>query len=155
MINQYINISVSSTSLNMSLALRWADFTKSTSKSTSKTPVAERFETLRPFSRYLVMRGHDMIALPTRFLGACQKRLPLYIFYDIEIDELMNGALELCPKDGLTSVTVQVLFGLLVSTGLRPGEAVRSQNQEVRLDLGEIVIQKSKGWRHCLVPLSI
>jgi integrase len=118
------------------------------------TTVAKRFGTLRPFFRYLAMRGYDVTVLPTRCLGPRQKRLPPYVFSHTEIDELMQAALNLCPKNGLRAVTMATFIGLMVSTGLRPGEAVRLQREDVRLDISEIVIHNSKGWQHRLVPLS-
>jgi integrase/recombinase XerD len=138
------------TTLSLDLALRWANLTTSD----EATTVAKRFSTLRPFSRYLAMQGYDATVLPTRFLGPPQKRLPPYVFSHAEIDELMQAALELCPKNGLRAVTMATFIGLIVSTGLRPGEAVRLQREDVELDLGEMVIHNSKGWQHRLVPLS-
>ena len=139
-----------SVSLSVALALRWANMTKSGTEIT----VAKRFSVLRPFSHYLVMLGYDAVILPSHFLASTHRRFPPYIFSETEITELMKAALNLWPTNGLRPVTIQTLIGLLVSTGLRPGEAVRLQCQDVVLDLGEIAIQNSKGWKQRMVLLS-
>ena len=55
---------------------------------------------------------------------------------------------------GLRPHTMRILIGLLASTGLRPGEAVRLKQPEVKRTEGELVICGSKGWVRRLVPAS-
>lgn len=137
-------------SLSVDLALRWANLTKSDADIT----VAKRFGTIRPFSRHLAMLGYDAVILPSHFLVSTHRRLPPYIFSETEVTKLMVAALNLPPKNRLRPVTIKTLIGLQVSTGLRPGEAVRLQCQDVELDSGEIAIHNSKGWKQRLIPLS-
>lgn len=137
-------------SLSVDLALRWANLTQPDAAIT----VAKRFGAIRPFSRYLVMLGYDSVILPSHFLASIHRRLPPYIFSETEVAELMRSALNLPPKNGLRPVTIETLIGLLVSTGLRPGEAVRLQCQDVEVDSGEVTIHNSKGWKQRVIPLS-
>jgi len=137
-------------SLSIDLALRWANLTHSDADIT----VAKRFGVIRPFSRYLAMLGHDAVILPTHFLPSTHRRLPPYIFSETEVSELMSAALNLPPKSGLRPITIKTFIGLLVSTGMRPGEAVRLQCKDGELNSGEIAIHNSKGWKQRLIPLS-
>ncbi|MEI6858308.1 MAG: hypothetical protein V5788_00660 [Shewanella sp.] len=109
--------------LTIELALRWANL----APSGSNIAIARRFSALRPFSRYLSSYGHSSVILPSHFIGPTHRRLPPFIFTDSDIARLMNAAVKLVPTDGLRPNTIKTLIGLLVSSGLRPGEAVRLQ----------------------------
>lgn len=137
--------------LTVKLALEWAKL----APSGSKIAVARRFSILRPFSRYLVNLGFDAVILPTHFIGPTHRRLPPYIFSEKEVLSLMKAANELFPENGLRPITMKTFIGLLASTGLRPGEAVRLMNQDVNLGSGEISIHNSKGWKQRVIPLSL
>jgi integrase/recombinase XerD len=68
---------------------------------------------------------------------------------------LMNAAVKLIPLDGLRPITIKTLIGLLASSGLRPGEAVRLRCQDVSLNDGTLTIQNSKGWKQRMIPISL
>jgi len=137
-------------SLTKDLALQWANM----APSGSDIAIARRFSLLRPFSRYLVMKGCGSTILPANYAGPTHRRLPPYIFSQLEIMSLMDAADKLVPLHGLRPITMRALIGLLVSTGLRPGEAVRLQSNCVDLERCEITINNSKGWKTRTVPLS-
>ncbi len=67
----------------------------------------------------------------------------------------MNAAYELSPVNGLRPATMATLIGLLVSTGIRPGEGVRLLPQDVDLKAGEILIHNSKGWNKRKIPIPL
>ena len=136
--------------LSVSLALRWANL----APSGSDISIARRFCLLRPFSRYLNSLGYDSIILPAHFIGPTHRRLPPYIFSDAEITELMEAANQLFPTNGLRPATMKAFVGLLASTGLRPGEAVRLRCEDLTLEFGEITIRNSKGWKERQIFLS-
>ena len=110
---------------------------------------------LRPFSCYLCNIGIDSAVLPTHFLGPTHRRLPPYIFSELEIVQLMEATNLLQPVRGLRPITMNVFIGLLASTGLRPGEAVRLMKQDIDLNRGEITIHNSKGWKQRVISLSL
>ena len=138
------------TTLTIELALRWAN----QAHSGSDIAIARRFGVLRPFSRYLCIHGIDSVVLPSHFIGPTHRRLPPFIFTDSDIAQLMAMADRLIPVNGLRPIAIKTLIGLLASTGLRPGEAVRLRCQDVKLDEGEIVIDNSKGWRQRFIPIA-
>lgn len=137
--------------LTMTLALQWANL----APSGSDIAIARRFSMLRPFSCYLSNIGIDSTVLPTHFVGPTHRRLPPYIFSELEIVQLMEATNLLHPVRGLRPMTMKVFIGLLASTGLRPGEPVRLMKQDVDLNRGEITIHNSKGWKQRVIPLSL
>lgn len=136
--------------LTVSLALQWANH----APSGSSIAIARRLSILRPFSRYLCSMGLSMEILPTKLIGPTHRRLPPFIFSDSDITQLMVLADNLTPIAGLRPVSMRTLIGLLASTGLRPGEAVRLQREAVDLEHEELNILQSKGWRQRIVPLA-
>ena len=141
---------VNEPTLTIELALRWAN----KAPSGSDIAIARRFCVLRPFSRYLCMHEKGSVVLPSHFIGPTHRRLSPFIFTDLEIIQLMASANNLIPVNGLRPITIKTLIGLLASTGLRPGEAVRLQRQDVNLHDGEITIHNSKGWKKRVIPIS-
>ena len=138
------------TSLTVALALGWANL----APSGSDIAIARRFSLLRPFSRYLSCRGYDSVLLPTHFIGPTHRRLPPFIFHDSDIIRLMSASDKLIPLNGLRPDTIKTLIGLLAASGLRPGEAVRLQTEDVNLKKGELTILNSKGWKQRVIPIS-
>lgn len=57
-----------------------------------------------------------------------------YLYTEHEITTLLQAAAELGPQNSLRPYTYATLIGLLASTGVRIGEALRLQVEEVRLD---------------------
>lgn len=136
--------------LTVELALRWANL----APSGSDIAIARRFCILRPFSAYLSILGYGSAVLPSHYIGPTHRRLPPFIFTAADIVQLMEAADNLRPVNGLRPATIKTLIGLLSSTGMRPGEAVRLQRQDVNLNEGEIAIHNSKGWKRRVIPIS-
>jgi integrase/recombinase XerD len=78
-----------------------------------------------------------------------------YIYSEAQIVALMNEARALKPTGSLRPHTYATLIGLLASSGLRPGEAVRLRDADVNLDSHppRLVIRKTKFHKSRLVPL--
>jgi integrase/recombinase XerD len=57
-----------------------------------------------------------------------------YLYTDRELTALLQAAAELGPRDSLRPSTYATLIGLLASTGVRIGEALRLLVKDVRLD---------------------
>jgi integrase/recombinase XerD len=148
--SRYFQDREASLELNTELTLQWA----SLAPSGSSIAIARRFGILRPFSQYLHQHGFTPFVLPSHYLGPTHRRLPPYIYSEEEIKRLMTAASNLIPIDGLRPLTIRTLIGLLISTGIRPGEAVRLQCNDVDLHENVLTISNSKGWYQRMVPLS-
>lgn len=136
--------------LSVEFALCWAN----KALSGSSLAITRRFSILRPFSRYLCSLGIGSTILPSHFIGPTHRRLAPFIFTTSDIIKLMTTADKLIPSDGLRSSTIKTLIGLMASTGLRPGEAVRLSRQAVDLNAGTLTIVDSKGWKQRTIPIS-
>lgn len=148
--SRYFQDREASLELTTELTLQWASLAPSGSSIT----IARRFGILRPFSQYLHQHGFTSFVLPSHYLGPTHRRLPPYIYSEEEIKRLMTAASNLIPIDGLRPLTIRTLIGLLISTGIRPGEAVRLQCNDVDLHENVLTISNSKGWYQRMVPLS-
>lgn len=135
--------------LTVSLARDWAG----AAPSGSPIAMARRVSLLRPFSRYLSTVDPAQGVLPTRLMGRTHRRLPPFIYSEEDIVGLMAACDSLFSNVGLRPHTLRALIGLLASTGLRPGEAVRLKQHEVNLTESELIINNSKGWHRRIVPV--
>ena len=88
-------------------------------------------------------------------MGPTHRRLPPFIYNAEDVAGLMGACDSLFSISGLRRHTMRTLIGLLVSTGLRPGEAVRLRQHDVDLTVGELTINCSKGWKRRFVPLHL
>jgi len=77
--------------------------------------------------------------LPHRF----HRQRP-YIYCHSEIEQLMQVAAKLPSPKGIRSVTYSTLFGLLAVTGMRIGEAVSLDRDDVDLVEGILTIRRTK-----------
>jgi len=147
---RYFQEREASLELTVELTLEWA----SLAPSGSPIAIARRFGMLRPFSRYLYQHGFTHLVLPSHYLGPTHRRLPPYIYSGVDIKRLMTATNNLVPIDGLRPHTIGALIGLLISTGIRPGEAVRLRCKDVDLHENVLTIYNSKGWYQRIVPIS-
>ena len=76
-----------------------------------------------------------------------------YIYTRDEIARLMAAARNLFSPQKLRCHTYYHLVGLLATTGMRSGEAVRLANSDVNLAEGLITIRESKFGKSRVVPL--
>ena len=76
-----------------------------------------------------------------------------HIFTDQEITDLITAAGRLTSSNGLRAHTYTTLIGLLTTTGLRPGEALRLERADVDLERGMLFIRDSKFGKSRFVPL--
>jgi integrase len=81
------------------------------------------------------------------------RRTQPHIYSDGEIAELLTQASLLSPRGGLCPRTYVTLFSLLVSTGLRLGEACRLELGDVDLADGVLTVRATKFHKSRLVPL--
>ncbi len=115
---------------------------------------AHRLMIARGFLTYLsaVVPGTEV---PACGLLAGHRRRRPYIFSDAEIEALAAAAATVPPRDGLRPTMLATLLGLLASTGLRIGEAIRLTMDDVRLDdrPAHLRVVESKFRKSRLVPV--
>jgi integrase/recombinase XerD len=75
------------------------------------------------------------------------------VYSDDDIRKLMEAALQLHSRRGLRATTFATLFGLLAVTGLRIGECLALDHQDVDLVDGILHIRQAKFGKSRLVPL--
>ena len=115
---------------------------------------AYRLMVARGFLAYLsaVVPGTEV---PPHGLLASHRRRRPYIFSDAEIEALTAAAATAPPRDSLRPSMLATLLGLLASTGLRIGEAIRLAMDDVRLDARPVYLRvlESKFRKSRLVPV--
>jgi integrase len=132
--------------VTIELAVRWARLPK------DARPIwwARRLGTVRGFARYLTTIDPRTEVPPRDLLPARAQRLAPYIYSSAEILALMDAASALQPP--VRGATHRTLIGLLAVTGLRLGEALGLERQDVDLDDGVLRVRgKDDKWRE--VPL--
>lgn len=115
---------------------------------------AYRLSVARGFLAYLsaIVPGTEV---PAHGLLAGQRRRRPYILSDTEIEALVATAGKATPRGTLRPVMLPVLLGLLASTGLRIGEAIRLTMDDVLLDSrpSHLRVLETKFHKSRLVPL--
>ena len=115
---------------------------------------AYRLTVARGFLAYLsgIMPGTQV---PAHGLLANQRRRRPYIFSDAEIEALTTAATKAPPRGTLRPIMLPALLGLLASTGLRIGEAVRLTVDDVRLEANpaHLRVLQTKFHKSRLVPV--
>ncbi len=131
------------------LALRWAT---APAHATSAT-WARRLGDVRRFLAWLSTIDSRTEVPPRGLLtDRYRRRLP-YIYSDQEIERIVSEAAQLPSRAGLRGPTYSTLFGLLAATGLRHGEAVALNREDVDLDSGVLAIRRAKFGKSRFVPL--
>ena len=131
------------------LALLWAQ------EKTSVEPMnwAKRLSHVRCFARYYSAYDPQTEIPPPHLLPYRPARTRPYIYTEEEIEQLLTHALMLNPRHGLRPWTYHCLFGLLTVSGMRLGEAVRLQDDDVDLCAGLLTVRGSKFGKSRFVPI--
>ena len=134
-----------------SLAVEWA-----CAVSTRRGPggAAQRLSMARGFLTYLRATIPET-EVPDSALVASFRRPKPYLFAPDQIHTLIQEAKQAKPQGALRPHTLSTLIGLLASTGLRVGEALRLRVTDVWLD-GDppcLHIRETKFYKSRLVPL--
>jgi integrase/recombinase XerD len=133
--------------ITIELALAWA-----------RTPAdahphywRQRLGVARGFARHLATID-PASEVPSKDLPpATRPRIAPYIYTDAEIAALLAAARELRPR--LRAARHQTLIGLLAVTGMRPGEALALDRQDVDLRHGAVHVRAGKQNKQREVPL--
>lgn len=130
------------------------DWACATARHASDGAPARRLSIVRGFLAHLHAALPEVEVPPHGLLAGARRPAP-HIYSVQEIDALLAAARALGPRASLRPTTYTTLIGLLASTGLRIGEAVRLRTEEVRLDEQPpcLLVREAKFHKSRLVPL--
>jgi integrase len=131
------------------LALHWAQKPERVQRATW----ARRLTAVRGFAAWLAPFEQRTEVPPRGLLDARHRRNKPHIFSDEEIEQLMAQTARLRSHTGLRALTYTTLIGLLVATGLRPGEALALDVADVDLQDGILAIRQTKFGKSRFVPV--
>ena len=103
---------------------------------------AQRLSIARGFATYLHALDPRSEVPPRGILPEGRRRVPPHIYTADEIARLMQESRHLRPA--LRAATIETVLGLLVVTGMRSGEVVRLDRDDVDLDTGRLRIIATK-----------
>jgi integrase len=137
--------------IRVQLTLDWAC---SSSAQHGATGCARRLSVARRFLLF-VRASAPQTEIPGPGLLPSPKRPKPYIFTSAQIAQLVATARDSRPRHSLRPHTLSTLIGLLASTGLRAGEAIRLQITDVKLDLDppQLHVLQTKFRKSRIVPL--
>jgi integrase/recombinase XerD len=130
------------------LALRWVR-----SRDVQAATMSARLGMVRRFAAYRIADDPRTEVPPAGLLPYRYRRKPPYIYSDSEVDKIIEAAAELPSKRGFRGKTCATMFGLVAVTGMRMGEALALDREDVDLDNGLVTIRRSKFGKSRLVPL--
>jgi integrase len=111
----------------------------------------QRLGVARGFARHLATIDPASEVPSKDLLPATRPRIAPYIYTDAEIAAVMAAARELRPP--LRAARHETLIGLLAVTGMRPGEALALDRQDVNLRHGAVHVRAGKQNKQREVPL--
>lgn len=114
---------------------------------------AVRHGVLHRFYEYLALYDAQTESLERKAFHRSRAIPPPRIVSDTELASLIGACKLISPGLPLIGRTMATLIGLLASTGLRSGEAVRLDRGDVDLTRGVILIRKTKFRKDRLVPV--
>jgi len=130
------------------LARRWA-----VSNNASAERAAWRLRVVRDFAVHH-QASDPRTEIPPKGLFPCRRRRKTtYLYSDQEVGQLLQAARRLPPGKGLRHRTYATLFGLLAATGLRVGEALALDGEDVDWQTEVLLVRQSKFRRSRLVPV--
>jgi integrase len=131
------------------LALEWAQQDPTVLPSTC----AQRLGFVRGFARHQIAIDPRTEIPPPGLLPFRPRRARPFLYSQEQVEQLLGCALALKPTDGLRRWTYHCLLGLLCVTGMRIGEAIRLQLDDVNLQEGLLTLRGTKFGKSRLVPI--
>ena len=113
---------------------------------------ADRLTVVRGFARYLQALDPTHEVPPTRLLPGRSTRPIPFLYSDEHIATLMTTARALTPAGW--GATVEVIIGLLWATGMRIGEVLRLDADDLDTDTQVLTVHLAKFGRSRLVPIT-
>jgi integrase len=130
-------------------ALRWA----TAPSGVSSVTWAQRLGDVRRFATWLSAEDPRTEIPSPALLPERWRRRPPYIYSDDEVARILRETARLPSPLGLRSKTYETLFGLLATTGLRLGEALGLDRDDVDLRSGVLAIRRAKFGKSRFVPV--
>jgi integrase/recombinase XerD len=131
------------------LALRWATARPDATPATWALRLADA----RRFAAWLSATDARTEVPPLGLLPHRYRRRAPYVYRDEEIARLLDAAAQLPSSSGLRAQTYATLFGVLATTGLRLGEAIALDRDDVDLRAGVLTIRRAKFGKSRFVPV--
>jgi integrase/recombinase XerD len=116
------------------------------------TVAGRRMMAVRGFARYLAGIDPRTEVPPAGLVRIPRRWRPPFIYSDDDVLALMDQARRSIPQP-LRAATYETLFGLLAATGLRIGEALRLDRDDINVADGVLLVRRSKFGKSRLVPL--
>jgi integrase len=111
------------------------------------------YRVVRRFAEYYAAFDPDTGSFDCRALPRSRNIPPPRILSEGELGSLMNASMQVSIAQPLRGQTLATVIGLLASTGLRSGEALRLDRADVDLATGILQIRKTKFRKDRLVPV--
>lgn len=135
--------------ITIQLALEWSQQSRNVQRATW----ARKLSMVRQFARWMSVVDSRHQVPPRRLLNVRHRRSKPHIYTNEEIRRLMAEATRMRSPNGMKSLTLTTLIGLLAATGLRPGEAAALEQGDADLEEQLLTIRKSKLGKSRLVPI--
>jgi integrase/recombinase XerD len=132
--------------LTIKLALQWAR----KPQDTNPAWWTDRLSMLRGFAGYWKTIDPRTEVPPVHLLLPWYKRPMPHIYTEEQIDQILKATQRLSPPHNFIYWT---LFGLLTATGIRIGEALALNNEDVDLKQGLITIREAKCHKSRILPV--
>jgi integrase/recombinase XerD len=147
----YVNAQENPGPIRAQLALEWAC---QASAHRGPSGAARRLSMARGFLSYLQASAPDTEVPDSGLLPTARRPKP-YLFTPLQLTALLEAAQASRSCRSLRPHTLATLLGLLASTGLRVGEALRLQIDQVKLELHppQMHILETKFYKSRIVPL--
>jgi len=112
---------------------------------------AIRISAARGFARYLHTRDQRSQPPPREVLGPRPRRRVPHLYTDRELEALLQATATLsCP---FRAATVRTLIGLLAVTGMRVGEAIAADSDDLDPEAALLLVRHGKYGKQRLLPL--
>lgn len=131
------------------LALHWAMLPANA----GQRQRARRLSVVRGFAEYLKTREPRTEVPAKKLIPFRAYRPKPYLYSDKQVRQLISAARQVEPQHKIKGLTLGTLLGLLAVTGMRVGEALALDRQDVDFAGGLVTIRCSKGNKSRLVPL--
>ncbi len=116
---------------------------------------AKRLGMVRGFAGYLSALDPRTEIPAKGLLPHRYRRKTPYLYSDSELDELLEAAQKLPSATGLRAATYATFLGLLAVTGMRMGEAVHLDREDVDLAQGLLTLRQTKSGKSRYVPIHL
>lgn len=133
------------------LALQWAQEDPAASSVTH----ADRLAMVRRFAAWRSAADPRTEIPPARLIFRRYQRPAPYIYSEEEVAKIVSAAADLPSpsRKGLRGLTFSTVFGLLAVTGMRIGEVVALNRDDVDLQAGILDVREGKLGKHRFVPI--